>query len=140
MPGILLTDSFFNVVCTFLPSVVAVLWTTFFFLRAVPWNKTSNDNTTVRTLMGIYFIAKFLDRMFRMLWSMIYISCISKEMLYLGRLRYQVSTIGFWLHFISGPHLRKFWDPPLTLNKSICFKVYFNFRKMNDCQIDPDNS
>ena len=41
MPGILLTDSFFKVVCTFLPSVVAVRWTTFFFLRAVPWNTNS---------------------------------------------------------------------------------------------------
>lgn len=39
MPGILLTESFFNVVCTFLPSVVAVLCTTFFFLLAVPYKK-----------------------------------------------------------------------------------------------------
>lgn len=37
MPGILLTDSFFNELCNFLSSVVAVLWTTFFFLRAVPF-------------------------------------------------------------------------------------------------------
>ena len=38
IPGILLTDSFLSDVCNFLSSVVAVLWTTFFFLLAVPYN------------------------------------------------------------------------------------------------------
>ena len=36
MPGILLTCNFFSELCSFLSSVVAVLCTTFFFLRAVP--------------------------------------------------------------------------------------------------------
>ena len=36
MPGIELTDSFFNELCNFLSSVVAVLWMTFFFLLAEP--------------------------------------------------------------------------------------------------------
>ena len=33
-----------------------------------------------------------------MLWSMHYILCIKKVVISLGRFRYQVSNIGFWLH------------------------------------------
>ena len=36
MPGIGLTANFFSVPCNFLSSVVAVLWTTFFFRLCVP--------------------------------------------------------------------------------------------------------
>ena len=36
IPGIALTASFFNELCNLLSSVVAVLCTTFFFLRGVP--------------------------------------------------------------------------------------------------------
>lgn len=36
IPGMLLTVSFFKELWSFLSSVVAVRWTTFFFLRAVP--------------------------------------------------------------------------------------------------------
>lgn len=36
MPGIELTESFFNELCSFLSSVVAVLWMTFFFRLAEP--------------------------------------------------------------------------------------------------------
>lgn len=37
IPAMLFTASFFREPCSFLSSAVAVLWTTFFFLRAVPW-------------------------------------------------------------------------------------------------------
>ncbi|CAG9769145.1 unnamed protein product [Ceutorhynchus assimilis] len=36
MPGMVLTDSFFNTDCNFLSSVAWVEWTTFFFLLGVP--------------------------------------------------------------------------------------------------------
>ena len=58
-----------------------------------------------RTLeyLSIYFILKFLemfmDRMYRMLWSMHNILWIKKVVISLGRFRYQVSHIRFWLHF-----------------------------------------
>lgn len=39
IPAMLFTASFFSEPWSFLSSAVAVLWTTFFFLRAVPWGE-----------------------------------------------------------------------------------------------------
>lgn len=45
MPAMLLTASFFNELWSFLSSAVAVLCTTFFFLRAVPYGKQIKTET-----------------------------------------------------------------------------------------------
>lgn len=46
IPGILLTCNFFKELCSFLSSVVAVLCTTFFFRRAVPWKHKYSTHCT----------------------------------------------------------------------------------------------
>ena len=48
IPGIELTDSFFNELCNFLSSVVAVLWMTFFFLLAEPWKQKRKRKLELR--------------------------------------------------------------------------------------------